>query len=218
MCCKVFVRYVDTLFTPDAPQAPTSSGLLSPSGLAPEPSSFPLPEQPITANDGAVSPSPGQARNGPDAQPAPLDGIRLWAQVLQVLERLIKAAGAHDGLEEAIPESLKNIVMVMASDGYLVPPSGKEGEERTPHQKRLWKVTFVRLERFQPGLVDGIFPGVSEYGRETPKMQSPVQSGGELAGGGKVEEEERKGEVAEEEARRQRRSSEETVIVEKNES
>lgn len=221
VCCKVFVRYLDTLLSSDALTVMSSmSGPLSPTQNV-EGTSFPLPDQstPTTPNAQASEP------------PSAIDGIRLWSHVLQVLERLIKAGGESDGLEEAIPESLKNVVLVMASDGYLVPPAAREGEERTAQQKRLWKVTFVRLERFQPGLMDGIFPGA---GRETPRP-SPTPQPAQLATaeGEKKEDEdedetadaeevpaqgESEGNVEEKDKGHERKSSEETVIVEKQEN
>ena len=48
--------------------------------------------------------------------------------------------------EEAVPESLKNILLVMASSGYLVPAS------QEPSQQRLWTETWKRLDRFLPDL------------------------------------------------------------------
>ena len=54
--------------------------------------------------------------------------------------------------EEAVPESLKNIVLVMANGGYLVPP------HENPDDSRLWDETWKRLERFLPGMFKEIFP------------------------------------------------------------
>jgi brefeldin A-resistance guanine nucleotide exchange factor 1 len=48
--------------------------------------------------------------------------------------------------EEAVPESLKNILLVMSSSGYLVPPS------EDPTQEKLWVETWKRLDRFLPDL------------------------------------------------------------------
>jgi len=48
--------------------------------------------------------------------------------------------------EEAVPESLKNILLVMSSSGFLVAPSVD------PSQERLWVETWKRLDRFLPDL------------------------------------------------------------------
>lgn len=48
--------------------------------------------------------------------------------------------------EEAVPESLKNILLVMSSSGYLVPQS------QDPAQVKLWAETWKRLDRFLPDL------------------------------------------------------------------
>lgn len=48
--------------------------------------------------------------------------------------------------EEAVPESLKNILLVMSTSGYLVPPA------QDPTQETLWVETWKRLDRFLPDL------------------------------------------------------------------
>jgi len=104
------------------------------------------------------------------------DGIRLWSRILQMMDRLLKASSStgYEGLDEAIPESLKNIVLVMASGGYLVPPSGSGGGGgsggRTQVQRRLWEVTSKRLEVFLPGLLEQVFPGAGEA-KPTPAVE-----------------------------------------------
>ena len=45
-----------------------------------------------------------------------------------------------------MPESLKNILLVMSSSGYLVPPSEDASQEK------LWTETWKRLDRFLPDL------------------------------------------------------------------
>ncbi len=48
--------------------------------------------------------------------------------------------------EEAVLESLKNILLVMSSSEYLVPPS------KDPSQEKLWVETWKRIDRFLPDL------------------------------------------------------------------
>lgn len=47
---------------------------------------------------------------------------------------------------EAVPESLKNVVLVMHSTGMLTPPASPD--VRTEAQKQLWTRTSERLGRF----------------------------------------------------------------------
>lgn len=45
-----------------------------------------------------------------------------------------------------MPENLKNVLLFMASSGYLVPPS------KDPEQEKLWVETWKRIDRFLPDL------------------------------------------------------------------
>lgn len=45
-----------------------------------------------------------------------------------------------------MPENLKNVLLFMASSGYLVPPS------KDPSQEKLWVETWKRIDRFLPEL------------------------------------------------------------------
>lgn len=47
-----------------------------------------------------------------------------------------------------MPENLKNVLLFMASSGYLVPPS------ENPAREKLWTETWKRIERFLPDLRD----------------------------------------------------------------
>ena len=102
------------------------------------------------------------------------DGVLdLWITILSVMDRLMNS-GQSDTLVEAVPESLKNILLVMSSGGYMVPPSSSddrlEAEVQTPQQKQIWTETWTRLDRFLPGLMPELFP------EETKKK--PVQPPG----------------------------------------
>lgn len=58
-----------------------------------------------------------------------------------------------------MPESLKNVLLVMSSSGYLVPKSQDETQEK------LWTETWKRIDRFLPDLreeIDLEGPGVEE--------------------------------------------------------
>ncbi|GAB7355078.1 hypothetical protein MBLNU459_g5665t1 [Dothideomycetes sp. NU459] len=79
----------------------------------------------------------------------------LWLEILDIMDRLMNS-GQGDTLEEAVPESLKNVLLVMSSGGFLVPPS--EAREQTLQQKQLWEETSTRLNRFLPGMMSELFP------------------------------------------------------------
>ena len=80
--------------------------------------------------------------------------LDLWLRILDIMDRLMKS-GQGDNLEEAVPESLKNILLVMADGGFIQPPS-----DRSPPTE-LWDETCKRVDRFLPDLIAEIFPSVN---------------------------------------------------------
>ncbi|WEW60968.1 GDP/GTP exchange factor for ARF [Emydomyces testavorans] len=92
--------------------------------------------------------------------------LDLWLRILDILDRMLNS-GQGDSLEEAVPESLKNILLIMADGGYLAPPS------KDPSKEKIWVETQKRLDRFLPDLFKEIFPSASE---EKPSHTSPPQS------------------------------------------
>ncbi|DAA79604.1 TPA_exp: Uncharacterized protein A8136_0377 [Trichophyton benhamiae CBS 112371] len=78
--------------------------------------------------------------------------LDLWLRILDILDRMMNS-GQGDSLEEAVPESLKNILLVMANGGYLVAPPNND-----PGKERIWTETQKRLDRFLPNLFGEIFP------------------------------------------------------------
>ncbi|OBZ75659.1 hypothetical protein A0H81_04473 [Grifola frondosa] len=92
-----------------------------------------------------------EAREGQEAD------IRvLWIQVLDLLDRLMNV-DRRDQLYEAVPESLKNVLLVMNATGLLVPPSSPV-DQRDERQAALWAATHERIERFLPGFLADIIP------------------------------------------------------------
>ncbi|KAF8810722.1 Sec7 domain-containing protein [Phlegmacium glaucopus] len=77
----------------------------------------------------------------------------LWIQVLDLLDRLMHV-DRGDQLYEAVPESLKNVLLVMNAVGILVPPESHQDDL----QKTLWLNTHERMERFLPGFLTDIIP------------------------------------------------------------
>ena len=89
--------------------------------------------------------------------------LDLWLKILDIMDRLMHS-GQGDNLEEAVPESLKNILLVMADGGFLTPPSEEsKGSE-------LWDETCKRVDRFLPNLIAEIFPQTNS---PPPEVQPP---------------------------------------------
>lgn len=99
--------------------------------------------------------------------------LDLWLRILDIMDRLMNS-GQGDHLEEAVPESLKNILLVMADGGFIKPPVN--GQPRT----ELWDETCKRVDRFLPNLIGEIFP---EIGKEAEKEKEVVANEKETAAG-----------------------------------
>ncbi|OJD27159.1 hypothetical protein ACJ73_01445 [Blastomyces percursus] len=97
--------------------------------------------------------------------------LDLWLKILDILDRMMNS-GQGDSLEEAVPESLKNILLVMADGGYLAPPA------EDPTKERIWVETQKRLDRFLPHLFAEIFPFKPEEQQPPPSPipQQPLPS------------------------------------------
>ncbi|KAL5533225.1 GEA2 [Sanghuangporus sanghuang] len=79
----------------------------------------------------------------------------LWIEILDLLDRLMNT-DRRDQLYEAVPESLKNVILVMNAMDILVPPAPED--KRTERQKEVWRATRERIERFLPGFLDEVIP------------------------------------------------------------
>ncbi|POY71606.1 hypothetical protein BMF94_5391 [Rhodotorula taiwanensis] len=77
----------------------------------------------------------------------------LWLKILGYQDRLMHS-GRRDQMFEAVPELLKNVLLVMNASGFLLPPT----DERTEDQARLWTATFDRIQPFLPELQRELFP------------------------------------------------------------
>ncbi|KAE8556067.1 hypothetical protein EYB25_000767 [Talaromyces marneffei] len=87
--------------------------------------------------------------------------LDLWLKILDILDRMMNS-GQGDALEEAIPESIKNILLVMADSGYLTPPPTSNA-----NKQKIWTETKKRLDRFLPNLFSDLFP-VPESQKDVP--------------------------------------------------
>ncbi|KAF8630385.1 hypothetical protein AX15_002943 [Amanita polypyramis BW_CC] len=81
----------------------------------------------------------------------------LWIQILDLLDRLMNI-DKDDQLNEAVPESLKNIILVMNTSNLLVPPTTSGEDTRDERQRTLWTATHERIERFLPGFLKDVVP------------------------------------------------------------
>lgn len=72
----------------------------------------------------------------------------LWLKILGYQDRFMHS-GRRDQMYEAVPELLKNVLLVMNASGFLLPPYV---EGRTEAQARLFDLTFNRIEPFLPEL------------------------------------------------------------------
>jgi brefeldin A-resistance guanine nucleotide exchange factor 1 len=96
--------------------------------------------------------------------------LDLWTRILAIVDRLMNS-GQSNMLVEAVPETLKNVLLVMASAELLVPPPATvSGEERTEQQRLLWTETWTRTEKFMPGLMPELFPGAGKEPAAVPAV------------------------------------------------
>ncbi|KAF8577240.1 Sec7-domain-containing protein [Ramaria rubella] len=82
----------------------------------------------------------------------------LWIQILDLLDRLMNI-DQRDQLYEAVPESLKNVLLVMNASEILIPPS--DPDLRDERQKSMWAATQERIDRFIPGFLGDVIPSAS---------------------------------------------------------
>lgn len=115
--------------------------------------------------------------------------LDLWVRIIEIMDRLMNS-GQGDSLvrspgdnkfekwkeanmrvrvqEEAVPENLKNVLLIMSSNGYLVPPS------KDPAREELWNETWKRIDRFLPSLRADL--ALEE--EEPVKVEEPPKSAG----------------------------------------
>ncbi|XP_070186725.1 Golgi-specific brefeldin A-resistance guanine nucleotide exchange factor 1-like isoform X2 [Littorina saxatilis] len=72
----------------------------------------------------------------------------LWLTILDFMEKYMKA-DSSDLLSEAIPENLKNMLLVMETAGIFQTDAGTES--------KLWRLTWDKIDTFLPNLRDDIF-------------------------------------------------------------
>jgi hypothetical protein len=76
--------------------------------------------------------------------------------------------------EEAVPESLKNVLLVMSAQGILVQPSLGGGE--------VWDLTWQKLDRVLPKLRQEVFPGETRNSKEHKSNATDTEKKEEVDG------------------------------------
>lgn len=133
--------------------------------------------------------------------------LQLWLEIIGIMDRLMNS-GQGDSLvrfgpvlfaslqdhppkgtlvtdrrqEEAVPENLKNVLLFMASSGYLVPPS------REPSKEELWVETWKRIDRFLPDLKKELALDEEEKVAAEEEKAAPAPSVAAVAGTEPAEE------------------------------
>ncbi|KAK3390865.1 hypothetical protein B0H63DRAFT_500126 [Podospora didyma] len=114
--------------------------------------------------------------------------LDLWLKIIEIMDRLMNS-GQGDSLEEAVPENLKNVLLVMSDDGYLVPPS------QNPEREELWNETWKRIDRFLPDLKNDLALGGPEpLAKESVEVPTVTAAAAAAAAPPAQVEEEGKGE------------------------
>lgn len=207
LTCKVFLRFLDTLLAGPLPQSPISPTKSIDTQSTTRNNHTPQNGTP-TPTDDASSPAPAPtAVNDPTTPP----GVTIFHRILDLLERLLKSgatphtsgssntnnniAASHEALEEAVPESVKNVLLVMDAGGYLERPNAsgdteQHGDEESRWKQDLWKGTEARLEKFLPGLLAEVFPPPTppQAKEEDVAQQQEQQSQSQRANGDGVDE------------------------------
>lgn len=139
---KVYLRFLDTLLSPENALSKPASGTAAQSPSSEQT----LDEAPATSTP--TSPAPSQQRPS---------GVALWSTILQMMERLMKSGSpGADAVDEAIPESIKNILLVMASGEFIAQPKAKDTAQQSALQRKLWDVSSKRLSAFLPELLGAV--------------------------------------------------------------
>ncbi|KAJ1558773.1 GDP/GTP exchange factor for ARF [Nowakowskiella sp. JEL0078] len=83
---------------------------------------------------------------------------RLWRRILAYLVRYMRASGSE--LNKGVLESLKNMLLVMATQGLFQAAGTKsfEGGEATVLANELWEVAWKEVQVVAPGLKEELFP------------------------------------------------------------
>lgn len=97
----------------------------------------------------------------------------LWLTILDFMDKYMHA-GSSDLLSEAIPESLKNMLLVMDTAAIFHSADAREGSPSA-----LWEITWERIDCFLPHLRDELFKQtvIQDPTPAEPHAQKPLPSG-----------------------------------------
>jgi len=93
----------------------------------------------------------------------------LWLTILDLVGQFC-ATASTDILADALPESLKNMLLVMDTSGKGL--FFTEEGQATP----LWGLTWGKVDTFLPGLRDELFPGWEKRAEKKPIIEEVAQS------------------------------------------
>jgi brefeldin A-resistance guanine nucleotide exchange factor 1 len=99
---------------------------------------------------------------------------KLWFEVLDMIEKFMKVklrGRRSEKLHEAIPELVKNVLMVMKTSGIL--------SKTTTGENSLWGATWLHVNNISPVLQSEVFPdndGNNAAQGEQNKLNCPAQS------------------------------------------
>ncbi|KAG9049245.1 GDP/GTP exchange factor for ARF [Tulasnella sp. UAMH 9824] len=96
------------------------------------------------------------------------DTLELWLSLLKMMDRVMHS-GKRDQAYEAIPESLKNVVLVLNASQVLLPPD--HPDSRTPAQIQYWDSTKQQLDAFLPGFLEELVPSPPPPPADAPDTQ-----------------------------------------------
>jgi brefeldin A-resistance guanine nucleotide exchange factor 1 len=98
---------------------------------------------------------------------------KLWLEVLDMIEKFMKVklrGRRTEKLHEAIPELLKNILLVMKANGILSKTSA--GGENT-----LWEATWLQINKIAPSLQLEVFPDNENDAATKGELSNLAQEG-----------------------------------------
>ncbi|XP_076459823.1 Golgi-specific brefeldin A-resistance guanine nucleotide exchange factor 1-like isoform X2 [Babylonia areolata] len=104
----------------------------------------------------------------------------LWLTILDFMEKYMKA-DSSDLLSEAIPENLKNMLLVMETAGIFQTDCGTES--------KLWRLTWDKIDTFLPHLREEIFKPFEPEPKKMDRSETGEESSVPAAGQSAVEAE-----------------------------
>jgi brefeldin A-resistance guanine nucleotide exchange factor 1 len=99
----------------------------------------------------------------------------LWFGILDFMEKYLSLENS-DLLSEAIPESIKNLLLVMSTQGVLEVSVDRDTEHKNEASLNLLQTTWIRIEQFLPGFMNQLFPAVPPPASLSSPSPLPTQA------------------------------------------